>query len=302
MDSLIPDVRDRRTRNGKQVLDLTFSANLYLTPAQGRAFEEVLDDPLYKSAVSAPLEAAADTLPFLLERATLSTPLESITVIDCGPATHQEAVRKLEALANVVKVKRYVVVDINSRLLTRTKAGVCRRLGIPVTTLKHRFEDLDRRVLREHAEGDALLLFGSTGMNYEQDELENLLQRLCFPGMFVSLENLIHSRDGISKGYESDAVIRFAFGPISLLGGTIEQFEFKSVNLQDRVRLEFRAKERVKLQHAHEVHLEVGDRVWTAFSRRPLLSEHQLELARITDRFDTVVLNNAVAASLGRFG
>jgi hypothetical protein len=301
VSSRLPTIRRVYQRGRGTILDLSDSANLYLTPTQGRWFEEVLTDAAYKVSVAEPLSKAGDALPYLLGSITPHNGHRNLTVIDCGPATAEESVRKLQALKRVITVSRYVVVDINSRLLSKVKAGVTAELGLPVTTLQTRFEELDSRTLRHHAEGESLLLFGSTGMNYGPATLRRVIRRFCFSGLLISFESLLRSGKRLSsQEYESDAVVRFAFGPLWLLGATLEQFDFQLVQAKDRLRLEFVARRAIRLQHPGAPRLHAGDRVWTAFSRRPTLSEYQTEISRITGRFEAFVVANEVVASLGQ--
>jgi hypothetical protein len=160
---------------------------------------------------------------------------------------------------------------------------------------------LDGRALSNQSEGPLLLLFGSTWMNYDTADMARLMRRLCFPGMLISFESSLRSgRRLLCREYESSAVIRFAFGPLSLVGATLEQFDFQLLAAKDRLRFEFIARRSVRLEHPGAPRLRAGDRVRTAISRRPTLSEYRTEASRMADRFDTFVLDNQVVASLGR--
>jgi hypothetical protein len=298
---LLPSIRRVVRRGTRTVVDLSQSANLYLTSEQGHEYETVLASRHYRESVVTPLAMGAAMLPCLLKSIAGAKGSERITVIDCGPATAEESVRKLHSLLQAVTVLKYVVVDVNSLLLSKVKAGVVGALALPVTTLQHRFEELNGRMLQQHIEGQGLLLFGSTGMNYEQSELAQLFSNLCFPGLFVSLESLLRTDGASASGYESDSVLQFAFGPLALLGASREQFDCQVLARSDRVRLEFIARRTIRLLHPDAPLLHKGDRVWTAFSRRPTLFEHQQEVGRLLKRFDTFVLGNQVAASLGQF-
>ncbi len=297
----LPTIRRVLRKGGRTLLDLADSANLYLTPAQGKLYESVLADGSYLESVAAPLAQAGDALALLLKSVASLGARQPLTVVDCGPATSEESIRKLRALRHVVAVRRYVAVDVNSRLLSKVKAGVVADLGFPVTTIQKRFEELDSDALHKHAEGTVLLLFGSTCMNYEREVLRRLMHRLSFPGLLISLETLLRN-DGVlsSSEYASDAVARFAFGPLWLLDAVPEHFDFRSIAANGRVLLEFIAKRRIRLDHPEAPPLLPGDRVWTAFSRRPTLLEHQAEVSRIAARFDSFVLENRVVASLGQ--
>jgi hypothetical protein len=283
------------------VLDLTESANLYLTPQQGRQYEAVLANHHYQESIAVPLARGVAMLPNLLRSVACIDDREPFTVIDCGPATADESVRKLRSLGQVVAVTRYVVVDVNSRLLSNVKAGVIQALKVPVTTLQLRFEELDSAALNQYIDGKSVLLFGSTGMNYEHFELIRLLRRLCASGTFVCLESLLQNGSTFPDGYDSAAVSQFAFGPLSLLGASSRQFDFRAVAGRDRVRIEFIARRTVQLCHPDVSLLRRGDRVWTAFSRRPTLIEHQQEISKIARHFDTFVWRNRMAVSIGQF-
>lgn len=301
MHSPLPTIRRVLRQAGRTVLDLSDSANLYLTPTQGGLYEGVLADRLYQELVAAPLAQAEDALALLLTTVASMDNHRPLTIVDCGPATAEESIRKLRTLRHVVTVCRYVAVDVNARLLSRVRTGVVAELGFSVTTLQKRFEELDAEALRDHAEGKVLLLFGSTCMNYEHSELLRLMHRLSFRGMLISVESLLRNVDPFSsRAYESDAVVRFAFGPLRLLDAVLEHFDFRSVATNGRVRLEFVAKRRMRLKHPEAPRLLPGDRVWTAFSRRPTLLEHQMEMSQIAARFNTFVLDNRVVASLGQ--
>jgi hypothetical protein len=297
----LPIIRRELRRAGRKVFDLSDSSNLYLTPRQGRWYEGVLADSTYRDSVAAPLAQAGNALPCLLQSVATARDGQPLTVVDCGPATAEESVRKLRALVSIVAVRRYVVIDVNSMLLSKVKQGVTAQTKFPVTTIQRRFEEIESRVLRLDAEGGVLLLFGSTGMNYESGDLVRLMRRMCFPGMLVSLESLLRNEaPPSSREYESEAISRFAFGPLRLLGADPEQFDFRSVSAKDRVRLEFVARRTVVLRHRKVLRLRPGDQVWTAFSRRPTLGQHQAEVGQIAVRFSTFVLENRVAASLGQ--
>ena len=297
----VPRISRVMRRVGHTVLDLSDSANLYLTATQGRWFEAVLADASYEESVARPLALAAHALPYLLSELAPAVGGKPLTVVDCGPATAEESIRKLRALEKVVAIRQYIAVDVNSRLLTKVEAGVRAELGFPVSTVRKRFEELDGLVLRKHSEGEVLLLFGSTGMNYEPTGLMKLMRRLCVPGTFISFESLLRNGKVLaSREYQSDEVIRFAFGPLWLLGATLDQFDFRLLPTRDRLRLEFRARRPISLDHPSVPNLREGDRVWTAFSRRPTLAEYQSEVSRITGRFDTFVVEGQVVASIGQ--
>ena len=87
-------------------------------------------------------------------------------------------------------------------------------------------------------------------MNYEREVLRRLMHRLSFPGLLISLETLLRN-DGVlsSSEYASDAVARFAFGPLWLLDAVPEHFDFRSIAANGRVLLEFIAKRRIRLDH-----------------------------------------------------
>lgn len=299
----LPTISRVLRRAGHTTLDLSESANLYLTPAQGRWFEAVLADATYQESVVAPLARAGNALPYLLGSVAPSAQNQALTVVDCGPATAEESVRKLRALQQVGVIRRYVVIDVNSILLARVKAGVAADLGFPVATIQKRFEEIDSGTLHQQCDGLVLLLFGSTGMNYEPADLRRLTRRLCSPGTLISFESLLR-RDGVltAPEYKSDAVVRFAFGPLWMLGAALDQFDFRLLPAKDRVRFEFVARRRVRLEHPDAPCLRVGDRVWTAFSRRPTLSEYQTEVCRIARHVGTFIFEDQVVASLGQIG
>jgi len=302
LEHLLPVIRRIVKRGTHTVVDLSESANLYLTARQGEAYEAVVADQMYRESIAAPLAAGAEMLPHLLRSIATGKKVNPVTIVDCGPATAEESLRKLDSLRQVVTVLRYVVVDVNPRLVSKVKTGVVHSSAVPVTILRRRFEELDPSILRQHITGGALLLFGSTGMNYESAELVHLLRKLCFSGMLVSLESLLRDDEVLTRGYESEAVIQFAFAPLSLLGASREQFEFRPSLSEGRVSLEFVAKRRTQLRHPEAPVLQPGDRVRTAFSRRPTLYDHQQEVGRILgSNFNTFVLRNRVAASLGCF-
>ena len=288
-------------RPGRTVIDLCDSANLYLTTLQGHWYEQVLADPMYQKSVTSPLTHAAESLPYLLRSVATTKRDQPFTVVDCGPATAEESIRKLRALQNFITIGRYVVIDINSRLLTNVKRGVASQAGLQVTAIRQRFEEVTSETLRAHASGKVLLLFGSTGMNYERVALLRLMRRLCFPGNFVSMESVLRDGARPSPGpYESEAVARFAFGPLWHRGAKREDFQYRSVPAEDRVRIEFIAKRDLTLGRPRKLRLRRGDSVWTAFSRRPTISEHQEELAQLARRFDTFIWHNKVAASVAQ--
>ena len=63
----LPTIRRVLRKGGRTLLDLADSANLYLTPAQGKLYESVLADGSYLELVAAPLAQAGDALALLLK-------------------------------------------------------------------------------------------------------------------------------------------------------------------------------------------------------------------------------------------
>jgi len=58
----LPTIRRILRRAGHTVLDMADSANLYLTPSQGRLYERVLADSVYQEFVAVPLAQAGNAL------------------------------------------------------------------------------------------------------------------------------------------------------------------------------------------------------------------------------------------------
>jgi hypothetical protein len=222
-------------------------------------------------------------------------------VVDCGPASPQESIRKLTKLLRAVTVAQYIAIDMNSHLLSKIRLQVPGATGIPTKFIESKFEDLGHDSLADVAADEVLILFGSTEMNYEPDELAVVLRRFCAPGMLLAFESLLLTNGGSTAGYESEAVRQFAFGPIWLLGVKEEQFQFKPIFVNGRIILEFRAKETIDLNIEGFPNLREGDAVWTAFSRRPNLAQHEIDFVRIAEPLGTRVTDGRIASSLGRF-
>lgn len=277
----LPEIRGNSQTRRRPTLDLSISSNLYLTDEQGEWFEAVLNDPEYKDTVETALDGGEDALLPLLDRVKLSGSHRRVTIVDCGPASIGESIRKLQKLMRSIFVAQYIVIDMNAHLLSKIKDGVASTLGVPTRFLQSRFEDVTHDLLADAAADEILLLFGSTEMNYEPDELANVLQRFCPPRTLLALEGLLRTGEGSVVGYQSDAVKHFAFGPLWLLGATEEQFEFNPVFLDDRIVLEFIAKASVEFASNSYPPLASGDTAWTAFSRRPTAKEHRQSLAQI---------------------
>ena len=300
MTTPLPEIRKQSRSSSRPALDLSVSSNLYLTDQQGRWFEEVMEDPKYKQSVADALDGGENALLHLLERTKLRALHRRITVVDCGPASFQESIRKLQKLLRTVIIAQYVVIDMNAHLLSKIKDRVIVTLGVPTTFIQSRFEDLTHDSLADVAAEETLLLFGSTEMNYEPDELADVLRNFCAPGTLLAFEGLLHTDDDFSAGYRSAAVERFAFGPLWLLGSNKEQFDFNPTVHDERIILEFIAKEHIDFGIVGYPFLNAGDTVWTAFSRRPTIAQHKESLALIADRIDTLTLDPRIMSSLGR--
>src|ERR1700683_4583256 len=186
MEQTVPIIRGIFREDERMVVDFTHSANLSLTESQGLWCETVLAAKHYRRSVYEPLSAAEVVLPQLLSAFLDEHPHHDLTVIDCGPASPEESVRKLEILSTVATIVRYVAIDVNSLLLSRIQAGVSQRFGISVHLLQSRFEDLEKVALRDRITGNSLLLFGSTGLNFEAYELTTLFRHLCPRGTLIS--------------------------------------------------------------------------------------------------------------------
>jgi len=301
MKTPLPEIRSINRSPYQPALDLSVSSNLYLTDQQGQWFEDVMDDPEYRETVSSALDGGEDALFRLLAKTRLRGAHRRITVVDCGPASIQESIRKLQKLMRTVTVAEYVVIDMNAHLLSKIQSRVAGTLGVPTRFIQSRFEDLTHESLADSAAEETLLLFGSTEMNYEPDELVDVLHKFCLPGTLLAFEGLLRTIDGSTTGYKSAAVARFAFGPLFLLGAHQEQFDFAPVFLGDRIVLEFIANQTMEFQSEGYPSLKCGDAVWTAFSRRPTLEQHKASFALIADPIDTLVLEPRIASSLGRF-
>jgi len=301
MTELRPEIRRYSTTQRRPALDLSISSNLYLTDQQGVWFENVMDDLQYQLSVSDALSSGENALLDLLNRTKLRSKHRRIAVVDCGPASPQESIRKLTKLMRSVIVAQYVAIDMNDHLLSKIKSQVSGALGIPSKFIQSRFEDLHQDSLGDTAAEDTLLLFGSTEVNYETDELAGVLQNFCTPDMLLAFEGLIRTNGGTPVGYESEAVQRFAFGPLWLLGAKQEQFEFNPFFLDDRIILEFRAKGQIDLGVSGYPPLREGDAVWTAFSRRPTIEQHKRDFERIVEPIGTITSDGRIASSLGRY-
>jgi hypothetical protein len=120
----VPVVRQLTRKRGRLIVDLADSGNLYLTPKQGAWYEDVLTDPRYQETVTHPLACASDAIPYLLNLFTRASS-SSLAVVDLGPATAKESIRKLNQLSRVIEVQSYTVVDVNPRLLSNVARGGC---------------------------------------------------------------------------------------------------------------------------------------------------------------------------------
>lgn len=283
-------------------MDLAESSNLYLTSSQGRLFEAVLRDREYIRRVSEPLAQARGALPHLW-RLVSSAKDRRLTIIECGPAASNETVETLRLLSNAVKIQHYVGVDVNQRILRGVIDNVASRLAFPVTTLNKRFEDLTPAAFSQVNDSTVLVIFGGTCMNYEPDALRCLLEGLCRPGWFVALESLVSVPSRVDANeYKSGSVVRFAFGPLDVLGAGLGDFDFEVATRRRRVELSFIARRQVRLGHPGIPILHRGDRVVTAFSRRPSASEFVQERARLFRHFSTAIVEGTVAISIGKIG
>ena len=296
----LPEIRTNNHSRLKPALDLSISSNLYLSDEQGEWFEAVLEDPEYKDTVATALNGGEDALLRLLDRAALRGSHRRITVVDCGPASIQESIRKLQKLMRSVTVAQYIVIDMNGHLLSRIKGRVAGTLGVPTRFIQSRFEDLSYHELADAAADEILLLFGSTEMNYEPDELANVLQGFCLPGTLLALEGLVRKGEGSTVGYRSEIVRRFAFGPLWLLGAHEDQFDFNPSFFDDRILLEFVAKERMTFGINPYPSLDPGDVVWTAFSRRPTVCEYRETLEQFAEPIASLSSDFRILSSLAR--
>ena len=296
-----PEIRRRNQVLQQSALDLSISSNLYLTDEQGIWFESVMEDRDYQKGVSEFLCSGEDALLELLAKTTIRSRNRKVTVIDCGPANAKESIRRLTKLMRAVSVAQYIAIDMNDHLLSKIKAHVSNALGIPSQFIQSRFEELSQGSFQRARSEQELLLFGSTGMNYENDELAKVFRKFCTPGMLIASESLIRTGSGSVVGYESRAVRRFAFGPLWLLGASEEDFDFHPVFAGDRILLEFLAKVPVNFAIAGYPALERGDAVCTAFSRRPTFDEHKKSFAEIAEPIGTITSCSRIATSLGRF-
>jgi hypothetical protein len=285
----------------RPALDLSISSNLYITDEQGCWFEEVMADPQYQLNVSDALGSGESAWLDLLNKTKLRSKHRRITVVDCGPANPQESIRKLAKLMRAVTVAEYVVIDMNDHLLSKIKSHVAGALGIPSRFIRSRFEDLHQESIGDAAAEDTLLLFGSTEMNYEADELAGVLRNFCTPGMLLAFEGLVRANDGSTVGYESEVVQRFAFGPLWLLGAEQKQFEFHPTFLDDRIILEFVAKESVEFNVDGFPVVQKSDAVWTAFSRRPTFEQYKESFATFANPIGTMISDRRIASSLGHY-
>ncbi len=299
--NLWPDIRKARAISASPALDLSISSNLYITDQQGIWFEEVMTDQDYRQSVSESLNVGENAWVELLDKTKLRSKNRSLAVIDCGPANPDESIRKLKKLMQTVQVNQYVAIDMNDHLLSKIKLHVSNALGIPTRFVQSRFEDLTHDDLGDTIGSEAVVLFGSTEMNYEVDELTTLLTNFCKPGMLIAFESLLRTSDQSVLGYESKAVRRFAFGPLWLLGAHEDQFEFHPFFWEKRIILEFVSKMSVETRIDEYPLLQRGDTVWTAFSRRPTAEQHKKGFAQIAEPVGTIISVGRIASSIGRF-
>jgi hypothetical protein len=300
MPSQLPIVRNITRRDGRRVVDLSESSNLYLTAQQGRWFERVVHDELYSKEVVDPLSRAAGVVPSLCFAMTKGQLDSGISLINCGPATAKESVDRLRSMMKLGRVVEYVIVDMNSRLLQNALDGL-RDAGVEVRAVCGRFEALGRGDFGKLCRGQPMLLFGSTCMNYEPSELRPLLARMVDPGTFVAMETLVRKASIQDAGaYMSRSVRRFVFGPLWLAGGDPGQFEFVSAESRDRIRLGFEARTKVALRHPDIGELHPNDLVWTAFSRRPSALEHLRDSRMLSNEVSVAFIGDHVAATVFR--
>jgi hypothetical protein len=296
---LVPELRHVRRRDGRVVVDLTHSANLYLAEFQGDAYEAMLVGGTYAQQVSKTLALGPSFLGPLLEM-QFAGRHGPVVVVDCGPGTAETAVAQLRHVSQFASELTYVPIDVNGKLLKNVTHVVGRQFDMAINPICARFEDVDAVSIPERMGSLRVVLFGATGINYETGELKRILTALAGPRAIVAFDFLLRvpGADCVSA-YRSRAVGKFAFGPLRLLGGKANDFAFEPRWRAGRVSLEFRAQRRTRLALDRCSTLEKGDVVCTAFSRRPTSNEYLRLVKQILRKSHTVIADHVLATTVG---
>jgi Histidine-specific methyltransferase, SAM-dependent len=293
-------LRSVSTVDGKKLVDLAESANLYLTAKQGGLYQKAIrQSPDYNSHILQPLYQAEVELPWLLNIAR-DFGDRDLTLVDCGPGTVEDGRLHIDMLAKFSRNLSYIIIDVNASLLDTVLRGLP-SIG-SVVTIDKRFEDLERSHLEISDRSDALFIFGSTAMNFDLLYFKSILDRLTRPGDLVALQAVLCDDLDFVKHvdrYITQPIIDFTFGPLELLGARIDQFcpEFRWSD--NRIEFRFRALDKMLLLHPECRELDVGDIVLTGFSRRPSRIDYELEMKRLFRHAATRVSAGGVAISVG---
>jgi hypothetical protein len=301
MIEVFPRVRSIQTIGDRTYVDLADSRNLYITERQGELFERVTHTAAYRRNVTAPLREGLRYLPALAQ-AFMKT-VSGVLVFDCGPSDADSALFNWREIREAVRVSRYVVIDVNPRLLSSATRGLRKAGQADVEGRCQSFETFDRNAVDLEGGGPVAVLFGATGVNFDPGRLVDVLRGMTRAGDILCLQSIIRtgyltSRTSFRE-YSSPAVREFAFEPLALLGGRPGDFEFRCVPSSDRFEFRFIANTSATLRLPENQELQRGSVVTTAFSRRPSIDEHEGFLQGVLSRHDTVITSSSVATSVG---
>jgi hypothetical protein len=249
-----------------------------------------------------PLYLAEKQLPELLVEMRLRGDRQ-LAIVDCGPGTLDDGRLHLNLISSEFEISSYLIVDVNSSLLESVASGLasdntCRG----VSTIRRKFEDLDRSALAIPNDSDALFIFGSTAMNFDPEHLNKVIRRMTTSNDLVAFQALLRTEAEAVihvDRYRTPEIFDFTFGPLALAGADRESLVPEFRWLRDRVEFLFRAKDATKLRLDSIPHLDSGDLVLTGFSRRPTLREHEDILKSLFSKYSLIVSSDGVATSIG---
>ena len=284
---------------GERFLDLTDSANLYLTQDQARLYRAATVEPGYSatvlSAVKTGVEEAAGVF-HLLAKAT-----DEVAVIDLGLGSADIVKSRYELLGRHLSIREVVAVDVNAELLRGATRALSQMALGPISGLNSKFTDALE--LRLHAAGlKKLIVLGSSCFNLSRTQLQRVISRLAEAGDLMLLQFLLHlpgaETSRIAAPYRSAEIASFVFEPIRLLGGRREDFTPHIGWESGCIAFDFVTKRGLALG-AGIGEVQPACKVRTGFSRRPRLEALFREVGLLASEFHVLVGPSGIATVVG---
>lgn len=285
---LLGSLSDGVSDTESSVVKLSMPHFLYQTTKQAHAYEAATyKSNAYREKLDKPIsKLIEDNIEGLCEDLS-----KKIHFIDLGPGYPSKSLRIIDELKAHDHIITYFPVDVSLFFLKRATSAVASR-GIHYNSLQERFEDLapvlDRGLIQQ--EGMRYIFLGLTFNNFEPHYISNILSELTNKGdrCVICCQSPMNIENGdLTLPYKTDAVDRFCFLPLELVGLRRKDFDFNVVYEENAIRVQYLSKKNLK---AKDILIPKGTRLETS-------SSYRYDLERVRDAVEKYFLVRNVYSS-----